>query len=185
VESRRAAFGASLDSAAVAPDDSPLRGRDAEEQALSSILGSLYPWARRLAYFLTGDASAADDLVQDAFVEAVRRPPTPPTEETFRAWLRVVIMRMHLRRRRRLVLEARTLLRLAGGGEEAPRLSEDSVVLIAALRRLGSRQRACVVLRYYEDLPEAEIADVLGIREGTVKAHLAQARSRLRELLGE
>jgi RNA polymerase sigma factor (sigma-70 family) len=55
--------------------------------------------------------------------------------------------------------------------------------IVSALRSLSPRQRACVVLRYYEDLPVAGIATALGVSEGTVKGYLSEAMSRLAEQL--
>jgi RNA polymerase sigma factor (sigma-70 family) len=53
----------------------------------------------------------------------------------------------------------------------------DRDAMLTALRRLSPRQRACVVLRYYEDLPVAQVAAALGVGEGTVKRYLSEAMS--------
>lgn len=148
---------------------------------LEQILETLYPWARRVAFMLCRSAHDADDLVQDAFSAVIRRPPTPMTEDAVRAWLRTVLTRMHGRGLRSRAREARALLRL--DLRRPIEVSEDTADLLTAMRALGARQRACVALYYLEDLPEAEIARTLGIAEGTVKAHLAQARDRLRRAL--
>ena len=66
---------------------------------------------------------------------------------------------------------------------EGDRLETDQVVL-DAVRDLPERQRACVVLRYYEDMSEAEIARVLDCSTGTVKSQLSKARSKLEAALG-
>lgn len=153
-------------------------------EALEELLPAMYPWARRLALLLCGDADAAQDLVQEALVEALRRPPVPLSTATVQAWLRTVILRMHLRRRRRLVREARTILLLRRERTPVrPALSEPTERVLAALAKLAPRQRACLILRYLEDLPEGKIAELLGVREGTVKAHLAQGREKLRQSL--
>lgn len=156
-----------------------------EREALEEVLPACYPWARRLALVLCRDRQEADDLVQDALVQAVRRPPTPLSPDALRAWLRTVMVRLYLRRRRRALREAKTLLRLRRERPPPdPGLSEPTEVVLAALQALAPRQRSCVVLRYLEDLPEEEVASLLGLRPGTVKAHLAQARERLRSLMG-
>ena len=67
--------------------------------------------------------------------------------------------------------------------QEPPR--EVDVDVLAAVSRLSVQQRASVVLTYWEDLPPADVAARLGISEGSVKRHLARARSRLKELLDD
>ena len=154
-----------------------------ERPDVRAVLAEVYPWARRLALMICRDVHEADDLVHDAFVAAMRNPPEPPTEDAMRAWLRVVIGRMHGRRLRSLGREMRALARL-GPTRHVEHLSEETRAVVAALDRLGRTQRACVVLYYLEDMREEDVADALGIKHGTVKAHLAQARARLREILG-
>ncbi len=65
-----------------------------------------------------------------------------------------------------------------------PERHETSRLVWEAVRKLPERQRACVVLRYYEDLPEAQIADTLDISVGTVKSQLSKARAKLEQHLG-
>lgn len=150
---------------------------------LESILASIYPWARRMALVLCRDPHEADDLVQEAFVQTIRRTPSPLTPEALRAWLRPVIFRLYLHHRRRLLREARTIFLLRHDRLPRSSFSEPTEAVLDALSQLSSRQRACIVLHYLEDLPESEIGKILGIRNGTVKAHLAQARERLRQAL--
>lgn len=152
-------------------------------QSIEAVLPTVYPWARSRAQMLTGSVDAAEDLVQDAMIACLRRPPEPPTEEALRAWFTTVLFRMHLRRRRRLATEARALLRFRDPAVTS--LPEPAGDVVRALASLPPRQRACAVLFYVEDLPEADIAAMLRIRPGTVKAHLAQARSNLRANLAK
>lgn len=163
-----------------APGPAPPGGPPAAS-GIEEVLATLYPWARRVAVLLCRDGHEAEDLVQDAFVQALRRPPEPPVPDAVRAWLRVVILRLWLRRRRSALREARALMRLHRERAEPPAGGSDEV--LRALNLLSPRQRACVVLRYLEDLPEEEVARLLALRHGTVKAHLAQGRERLRRLL--
>jgi RNA polymerase sigma-70 factor (sigma-E family) len=138
---------------------------------------------RRLGYLLTGDWAEAEDLAQEAMVR------------TYRAWSRI-------RERERpgayarsvLVNRRRSLLRrsmIAAKHAEAlrseayrPDLGEDGMVLWAAIRALPPRQRAALVLRFYEDLPEAEVAQILDAPLGTVKSLVHRGLGRLRERLG-
>lgn len=165
-------------------EPSPVRDHVAgAHAALDAVVAEVYPWARAAAYLLCRDAHEAADLVQDALVAALRRPPQPLTPDAMRAWLRTVMFRLYLRGRRRAVREARAVLRLGHPVPETIELSDDTREVIAALERLSPRQRACITLRYLEDLSEQQVALALGVRLGTVKAHLAQARERLRGTL--
>ncbi len=152
-------------------------------EGLDDVLASLYPWARRVAYMLCRAPHDAEDLVQEAFAAAVRRPPQPPTEEVLRAWLRTVLTRMHARSIRGRARETRAMLRLGSWRREDVELTPETSEVMAALEGLGPKQRACVVLYYVEDMREDQIAEALGVAHGTVKAHLAQARAKLRATL--
>lgn len=156
-----------------------------ESVLLESLVAELYPWARSVAYVLCRNAHEADDLVQDALVRLVRRPPDPLNREVVRAWLRTGMFRLFVRRSHRIAREVQALQRIARDTPREIHLSTGTTEVLSALAGLSPRQRACVVLRYLEDLSEAEVARTLGTRLGTVKAHLAQARTRLREMLGE
>lgn len=131
----------------------------------------------RLGYLLAGP-DAAEDLVQDAFVRALDkwRPDAP--EEAFRAWAQTTMVRMSISRFRRATKE-RVAYQRHGAEPEVP--TPDPIPEIErAIASLTPRQRAAVVLRYYEDLSESQIADRMGVRPGTIKALLHQARERLR-----
>ncbi|WP_028654298.1 SigE family RNA polymerase sigma factor [Nocardioides sp. J54] len=131
----------------------------------------------RTAFLLTGDAHAAEDLVQTALVKVVgrwRRIQADPEP-----YVRTVLGRESVNRwRRRRWREVTTdQLPEAVGREDG---TVDRLDLRAALDRLAPRQRAVLVLRYYEDLTEAQTAEVLGIAVGTVKSHARDALARLR-----
>jgi RNA polymerase sigma factor (sigma-70 family) len=89
---------------------------------------------------------------------------------------------------RRLALERREALKRSGD-DRGTRGADDELVehdqMFAALRQLSPRQRAAVVLRFYEDLPEKAIAEAMGISVGTVKSTLSRGLDRLRGLLAE
>jgi RNA polymerase sigma-70 factor (sigma-E family) len=137
----------------------------------------------RLGFLLTGDPAQAEDLAQDALVRTWRRwrlvgkPNNPGT------YARKVLVNRHRSLLRRALVEARYRYRdrpTEGSSDEHP---EDVIVLWAATRRLPPRQQAVLVLRYYEDLSEAEIARVLGIPAGTVKTLARRGLARLRRSL--
>ncbi|MBD5785332.1 sigma-70 family RNA polymerase sigma factor [Cellulosimicrobium terreum] len=164
---------------------------------------------RGYATLLCGDARQAEDLVQDALVKVfsrLRRPPAvrpgsvrtldldggPDDSARGRAgiasvegYVRSAILTLYLdgyRRRRRWV-GVRHLVASddAVRGPEAVATARADVA--AGLARLTPRQRACVVLRYVEDLTVPQIADALGSAEGTVKRHLHDAMATLQEAL--
>jgi RNA polymerase sigma-70 factor (sigma-E family) len=137
----------------------------------------------RLGFLLTGDPAQAEELAQDALVRTwrrwslVRKPDNPET------YARKVLVNRHRSLLRRALVEARYLYRDRPDQGYSDEHREDAIVLWAATRRLPLRQRAVLVLRYYEDLSEAEIARVLGIPVGTVKTLARRGLARLRRSL--
>lgn len=137
-----------------------------------------YPSLRRLAFLLCADWAAADDLVQTALIRCERRwPLVEPAARSAYVRRAVVNAASTWRLRRRLEAPLSSLDALPGDDSG----SDDRLTVLAALRRLPLGQRQVVVLRYYEGLPEAEIAAVLGISRGTVKSRAARALGALRE----
>jgi RNA polymerase sigma-70 factor (sigma-E family) len=157
-------------------------------------LGELYrehaEQAMRLAYLLTGDRVLAEDLVQEAFVRVAGRFAHLRDPDAFGAYLRRSVVNLansHFRRRR---VERAYLSRAtsdssigAGIGPAGPSV-EDRDQLWHALGRLPQRQRAAIVLRYYEDLSEARIAELLRCRPGTVKSLLSRGLEAMRTDIG-
>lgn len=142
--------------------------------------------ATRTAYLLTGDAALADDLVQEAFVRLAGRFMDLRRDDAFEAYLRRTIVNLARTRFRRMQRERERHERDAREASVAAAGSPDAAETLAvrdALMRLNQRQRAAVVLRYFDDLPEAEIADLIGCRPGTVKSLLSRAMVILREEL--
>ena len=153
----------------------------------SAFAVSRWPGLVRLAFGLTGDRWAAEDLAQVTLARAyvawrrVSRADDPD------AYLRRILVNASNRRfRRRRVAEQ------PGDPPEAAvegpaELVSDRAALLAALRQLPPRQRAVVVLRYWEDLTDAQIAATLGCSPGTVRSQLSRALAKLREspALGE
>jgi RNA polymerase sigma-70 factor (sigma-E family) len=140
--------------------------------------------ARRLAYLLTGDRAVAEDLVQDAFIRLAGRLAHLRDPGAFEAYLRRTVVNLsnsHFRHRR---VERAHLDRQGGdpdAGVEPVAAFEARDALWAALGSLSDRQRAAIVLRYYEDLPDARIAEILGCRVGTVKSLVSRGLEALRE----
>ncbi len=138
----------------------------------------------RLAALLTRDASVAEEIVQDAFVALHRRWNRIADHRAARAYLRTsVVNGSRSALRHRVVVERRRPpgpAEPAGPEERAVRASEDAEVL-AALRRLSRRQQEVLVLRYYVDASEAQIAQILGMSRGAVKSHAHRAMAALRK----
>ena len=153
---------------------------------LADLYLSYSDGAVRLAYLLTGDRSVAEDLVQDAFVKLAGRFADLRDPGAFEAYLRKTVVnlaRMHFRRRR---LERAYLHRERR--EPRPNATLPDVAAYEEMKRallsLPHRQRAALVLRYYEDLSEAQIAEVLRCRPGTVKSLLSRGVRGLRAHIG-
>ena len=143
------------------------------------------PAANRLAFLLTGDRSQAEDLVHDAFVRCVGRFGHLRAHEAFDAYLRRTIVNLHTSRLRRVRVEREWLSKEAGRDPRGATAAMPDVAGRADMwRRLGTlppRQRAVLVLRYYEDLSERETADALRCSVAAVKSLTARATSALRE----
>jgi RNA polymerase sigma-70 factor (sigma-E family) len=160
------------------------RGEAAVSRSEAGRLGELYeahaPEAARLAYLLTGDRGLAEDLVHEAFVRLFGRFRDLRHPEAFRSYLRTTVVnlsRSHFRHRsvERAYLE-REGRRAPAAGPDLPGKRD----LWESLQGLRPRQRAAIVLRYYEDLTEAQTAEVLGCAVGTVKSLVSRGLEQLR-----
>jgi len=137
----------------------------------------------RTAYLLTGDHQAAEDLVQETYVVLVRRWQKSGTLDP-EAYVRRILYSRFVdswRRRRLFELPWATPPDVAGGDEAGT--ATDRLTLAGALKELTPRQRAVLVLRFYEDLTESQAAATLGISPNTVKSQARVALQRLRELV--
>ena len=137
----------------------------------------------RLAIGLVGDVDEAEEVVQDAFAGLLRRWSALRELEAAPAYLRAAVVNGARARWRRRALRERMIGFFRGPSETSePDIAERSTVL-TAIGRLPLRKRACVLLRYYADLSEAETAAVLGVSVGTVKSQTAKALAQLAGLL--
>ncbi|WP_435741411.1 SigE family RNA polymerase sigma factor [Nocardioides sp. SYSU DS0663] len=138
------------------------------------------PALLRTAYLLTGDHDDAEDLVQVALVKVVphwRRIADHPEPYVRRVLARESVSRW--RRRRWREVSTAEVPEVSGAQDDPG----DREALRVALGRLAPRQRAVIVLRYYEDLTERQTAEALGIAVGTVKSQARDALARLRALV--
>ncbi|HLN16142.1 MAG TPA: SigE family RNA polymerase sigma factor [Acidimicrobiales bacterium] len=165
------------------------RTGDRDEQ-VSALFDEHYEGLCRLASLLLDDPHAAEEVVQEAFVRTytgwwrIRQP------ERAQWYLRTAVVNLSRSRGRRRGSERRgnrTVYATEGKAQAGSEVEgrADRLVVMAAVRALPPRQREAVVLRYYEDLPEADIAKALGCSVGTVKSQLSKARASLAERLAE
>jgi RNA polymerase sigma-70 factor (sigma-E family) len=134
----------------------------------------------RLAYLLTGDRTLAEDLAQEAFVRMAGRFVHLRDPDAAAAYLRRIVVNLANSHLRHVAVERAFTdrQRPASVSEGVDVAARESVRRL--LMRLPPRQRAAVVLRFYEDLSERDTADLLRCRPGTVKSLVSQAMERLR-----
>jgi RNA polymerase sigma-70 factor (sigma-E family) len=141
--------------------------------------------ALRLAYLLCGDAALAEDLVQDAFVRLAGRLLHVRNPGGFHAYLRTTIVNLTRSHFRRRAIERRFIERHSEPRPvDAPDHS-DRDRMQRALMELPIRQRTAVVLRYFEDLSEAQTADLMHCRTAAAKSLVSRGITTLRSTLGE
>ncbi len=136
-----------------------------------------------VAMFCVGDHARAEDAANDAFVEAYEKWGSVSQMDSPTGWVvRVGInraKRSHRRRKRRIELLNTQRLEASSVDEQR------DLDLLAALAKLPDRQRAALVLRYVEDLSQADVAERMDVAVGTASATLNQARGKLRSTLSE
>ena len=160
---------------------------DAATEDFTQIYAAHHTEALRLAYLLCGDRDRAEDAVADAFVKVYRRLQRGGVEQP-RPYVRRAVVNEVNSRFRRLALERREAAKRSGderGRRAADEQIADTDEMFTALRHLPPRQRTVVVLRFYEDLTEKDIAELMGISLGTVKSTLHRGLAQLRKQLGE
>ncbi|MFW6695071.1 SigE family RNA polymerase sigma factor [Streptomyces sp. MAR4 CNX-425] len=147
--------------------------------------GSMWPSLYRSAYLLTGNHADAEDIAQQTLLQAYRSWSRVIRSDSPDAYLRRMLTNTFLSARRPMKRRLE-LLTDAPPEHDAARLPhgpEDRMVLWPHVKSLPPRQRAVIVLRYYEDLSEQEIADALGCSRGTVKSTAHRALKALRAVL--
>ncbi len=158
-----------------------------EETAAGGRLADLYvrhaAEGIRLAYLITGDPALAEDLVQDAFVRVVGTLGHLRTPDAFYPYLRRSIINLSKNHFRHRAVEraylARAQREIDPGSVEAGVVTHES--MRQALLTLPERQRAAIVLRFYEDLPEDQVAEILRCRPGTARSLISRGVQALRE----
>jgi RNA polymerase sigma-70 factor (sigma-E family) len=156
------------------------------DEAITALYGAHWSGLVRLATLLTRDASVAEEIVQESFVALHRRWGSLSDQAAAHGYLRTSV-----------VNGARSALRHRGvqekyrpapppepsGPEERAVQSTEDAAVLAALRTLSRRQQEVLVLRYYADMSEQDIASTLGMTKGAVKSHAHRGVAALREAL--
>jgi RNA polymerase sigma-70 factor (sigma-E family) len=160
-------------------------------EPVEAVIGRLFRQRRvdlfRLAVFLVDDRALAEDLVQEAFATLHRRWQDLTDPAAGYGYLRSTVVNAARHHHRHQAVQRRHL-KAAEPAEEPGAdylllLAEEHQQVLRALRTLPARQRAVMVLRYWEQLTEAEIAATLGISTGTVKSSASRAMHTLRQTL--
>lgn len=158
--------------------------RAASEGTFSALVQSRGPALLRLAYLLTGHQQDAQDLLQTALSKAYAAWSRLQAPEAGESYIRTIMVREAARARRRHWDRRETLV---ADPPELPSPSRDEEghpsEMWRALAELPPGQRAVIVLRYYEQLSEGEIAAVLGCSRGTVKSQASKGLAKLAERL--
>ncbi|GAG36674.1 unnamed protein product, partial [marine sediment metagenome] len=169
-----------------------------DQQAYRYLFGRYRQQAYRLAYHFLGRTDDAADAVQDSFIKAFKALERFEGRAKFSTWLMRIVTNTCLDRMRskaadatvplsdemaRMMSESSQPMRRAGRPEEAMEYGELSAALAGALQKLSSEHRTVFVLHADQELTYREIAEMLGISEGTVMSRLYHARKNLQRLL--
>ena len=157
-----------------------------DQDSFATVFNAHHRQAIRLAYLLTSDADQSEDIVAEAFAKVYVRWSKGEVRDVG-AYLRRAVANEANSKLRRRYLERREGQR-RHGDDRGVRTVDDGAAdrdqVWQAIQRLPDRQRAAVVLRYYEDLSEAETAEILGCSVGTVKSQVSRGLARMQQLLG-
>jgi RNA polymerase sigma-70 factor (ECF subfamily) len=154
-----------------------------DDDAFSELVRRRQGSIRGLLRGMTGSASTADDLAQDAFVQAWRKIRSLRTPAAFSGWLRQIAVNVflqHIRRADAPTDQATLDEERAAGAARDTDLEIDLQRVLAELRPI---ERLCIVLSYQEGLSHSEIVEATGLPSGTVKSHISRGSARLRESL--
>jgi RNA polymerase sigma-70 factor (ECF subfamily) len=162
-----------------------------DEDAWREIVEANSPWLFALSLRMLGHADDAEDVVQECFLRAFRARRQLANFDSLRGWLRTTCARLCLRRPRKS--PSVSLDDVAAFVPSEKDISPDRIAaaeeeirtVLDGLSRLSPRRRGCLVLAVFEDLSIREISATMGISSGSVKRYIFEARSALRQLLGD
>ena len=160
-------------------------GRDAAEVAVTALYHEHALGLTRLAHVMLGEQAAAEDVVQEAFAGLFRRWAFLDDPAKAPAYLRSAVLNQCRNVTRRGTPPMPAQVMAADGADAALLAAEERRAVLAALRELPGRQREALVLRYFLDLPDAEIARSMGIRPGTVRSAVHRGLAALERVMRE
>lgn len=156
--------------------------RTGDRSAFAELVRRRQSWVRKLMRRFSGDATLADDLAQQVFLQAWRDIARIREPKRFGAWLKRLTLNIWLKHQR-----VKDPLRGADEDSQSDLVSRDSpdisMDLERALATLSNAARLCVVLSYHEGMSHGEIAELVELPLGTVKSHIRRATGQLREML--
>ncbi|MEU8344573.1 RNA polymerase sigma-70 factor, sigma-E family [Actinomadura meyerae] len=165
-------------------------GNEDADHALAALFRAHHLSLVRLAVLLLGDQGTAEDIVQDVYARMQRRHERrgrgsglPSAQQELLAYARTAVLNSGrtLLRRRALTHRLFQTPQPVWSAENDALIADDRRRVLHALGRLPARQREAIVLRYYLDLSEAEIAAAMGVRPGTVKSTISRGLDALRD----
>lgn len=168
------------------------RAKRGEVDAYEQLVLRYQGIAQRTAFLVTGNAGDAEEAAQEAFIKAFYALDRFRQDASFKPWILKIVVNEARNRRRRNRRQSDLALRVqderrSGDAVPSPEtaflVSEERGFLLEAVNGLSERDREAITMRYFLDLSEAEMAEVLGCRRGTVKSRLSRAMSRLRARL--
>jgi RNA polymerase sigma-70 factor (sigma-E family) len=155
-----------------------------DEHALADFIRNRAVTLYRYGYLLTGNHYDAEDLVQDALIRLRAHWSRVAHKDDPIAYVRTIMARLHIskwrRRRRELLTGAVPEKAVADPGLDRVDAADDGERVWAALVALPPKQRAVIVLRFYESLTDEEIAATLGVSRSTVRSQASRALQKLR-----
>jgi RNA polymerase sigma-70 factor (sigma-E family) len=171
------------------PDRAEHEPRESADEGVERLFRSHRLAMVRLAALLVDDRETAEDVAQDAFAALHRRWKSLAAEDAAVAYLRSCVVngaRSVLRRRRtvRRNPQPDQSGSTVEGSDSAALLADEHRAVIAAIRELPERQREVIMLRYWSQLTEAEVAQTLGISVGSVKSNASRGRDSIAARLG-
>jgi RNA polymerase sigma-70 factor, ECF subfamily len=164
-----------------------------DERAIELFVSAHQTDVFRLALSIVQDPAVANEVTQETFIAVLRSLCSYQEKSSFKAWLYTITLntsRSHLRRQKALEKLRRTLTTILRMDLQRQSTPEDLVIqsekektVWRALNELDEKHRTVMVLRYFQDLPISEIAEILSTSEGTIHSRLHTARDRLRNAL--
>ncbi len=165
------------------------RAQRGDVQAYEALVRAYEQVAFRAAFLITRDADEAADAAQEAFLRAHRALGSFQADKPFRPWMLRIVTNQALnrvkfaQRRAKMTERYSKMIVTDSPSEDSVEQGEQSEQVLRAINELADDERALVSLRYFLELPEAEVADMLQIPLGTVKSRLHRTLGHLREII--